>query len=102
LGENKFLWKPFSYKLFWNCKLLIPTFFVKSFFFFSILDRQPTVKIYRQNDTMHIYRLIPRNKHFHVVCIREGKNKPPKSDWLEWYQKKTTYSPKPNVLGISR
>jgi hypothetical protein len=40
-----------------------------------------------QHDTMHIYRLIPSNKHLYVVCDRERSEKPIKSDQLEWYQK---------------
>jgi hypothetical protein len=31
-----------------------------------------------QHDSMQIYRRIPRNKHFFVVCGRECSEKPPK------------------------
>jgi hypothetical protein len=37
---------------------------------------------------MHIFCMIPRNMHFYAVWVCERWKKPPKSDWLEWYQKK--------------
>jgi hypothetical protein len=39
-------------------------------------DGQPTVKFYRQHDVMHIYRLVPRNKHFYNIGGRERYKKP--------------------------
>jgi hypothetical protein len=79
-------WKLKKSELFENVN------FWRSFFFEVLLisqnrDRQPTVKFHRQHDKMHIYWLMPRNKHLYVVCSRECSDKPPKSAQLEWYQK---------------
>jgi hypothetical protein len=40
-------------------------------------DGQPIVKFYRHLNAMHIYRMIPRNKYFDVVCDHERSEKPP-------------------------
>jgi hypothetical protein len=37
---------------------------------FSEPRSQPTVKVYRQHNAMHVYRLIPRNMHLYVVWVR--------------------------------
>jgi hypothetical protein len=91
----KCFWKL---ELFWKCKLLTRFFYVKSCLFL----RQPIVKFYRHHDTVHIYRLISRNKHFHVVCFRESIKKAPKKRLTGVVSKERVHSRKPNVLGISR
>jgi hypothetical protein len=77
-------------------------FFCEELLFSQERDRQPIVKFYRQSDTVHISRLIPRNKHFHVVCMRENKKKSPEkaTDWSG--SKMAVYPSKPCVLGINR
>jgi hypothetical protein len=64
-----------------------PPFFFKELLISQNRDGQTTVKFYRQHNVIHSYRLIPRIKHFYVVCGRERSEKHPKSDQLEWYQK---------------
>jgi hypothetical protein len=72
-------------KLFDNVNFWPP--FFKELLISQDRDGQPTIKFHRQHKAVHIYWPIPRNKHFCVVCCRERNEKPPKSDWLEWYQK---------------
>jgi hypothetical protein len=74
---------------------------LKELLFSQERDRQPTIKFYRQRDTAHIYQLIPRNKYFHVVCIRERKKKALKKHLIGVVSKVVVYPSKPCVLGIS-
>jgi hypothetical protein len=54
---------------------------------FQNRDGQPTFKFHRIHDAKHIYRLIPGNKHFDVLCGHERHEKPPIGGQFEWYQK---------------
>jgi hypothetical protein len=46
-------------------------FFGKELPFSQNRHGQPAVKFYRHHHTVHIYRLIPRKKHFYGACCRE-------------------------------
>jgi hypothetical protein len=79
-----------------------PTFFFKELLFSQERDRQTIVKFYRQSDTVHSDRLVPRNKRFHVVCIRENKKKARKKRLIGVVAKVAVYPIKLCVLGINQ
>jgi hypothetical protein len=79
-----------------------PQSFWKELLFSQERDKQPTVKFDIKDNVMHIYLMIPRNKHFHVVCICESKKKAPQKRLIGVVSKKRVHSRKPNFLGISR
>jgi hypothetical protein len=63
-------WNILKFELFKTDRFWTPIFF-KELLISQSRDGQPTVKFYRHYDKVHIYRLIPRNKHFCVVYHRE-------------------------------
>jgi hypothetical protein len=77
-------------------------FFCKELLISQNRDGQPTVKFLRHQVKMHIYRLMPRNKHFYVVCFRERYEKPPKKRLIGVLSKMASHPSKSGFLGVSR
>jgi hypothetical protein len=65
-------------------------------------DGQPIVKFHRKHNAMHIYRMIPRNKHFDVLCGHERHEKPLQKRPIGVVSKMARYTRKSDFLGIRR
>jgi hypothetical protein len=78
-----------------------------SIFFKTLLISQKrywqlTVKFHRQDNAMHIYRLISSYQLVDVVCSRELSEKPPKKRPIGVVSKMASHPRKSNAIGISR